>query len=66
MARSILVIIFHLLTDPEARFHDLGPGYYGHPLGFPSQLGRRIAWQSYPDGTISPTALSQSLSGNLL
>ena len=28
MARSILVIIFHLLADPEARFHDLGPGYY--------------------------------------
>jgi transposase len=28
VARSILVIIFHLLADPEARFHDLGPGYY--------------------------------------
>jgi transposase len=28
IARSILVIIFHLLADPEARFCDLGPGYY--------------------------------------
>ena len=28
IARSILVIIFHLLADPPARFHDLGPGYY--------------------------------------
>ena len=28
IARSILVIIFHLLADPEARYHDLGPGYY--------------------------------------
>ena len=28
IARSILVIIFHLLADPEARFRDLGPGYY--------------------------------------
>jgi transposase len=28
IARSILVIIFHLLADPAARFHDLGPGYY--------------------------------------
>ena len=28
VARSVLVIIFHLLADPEARFHDLGPGYY--------------------------------------
>ena len=28
IARSILVIIFHLLASPEARYHDLGPGYY--------------------------------------
>jgi transposase len=26
--RSILVITWHLLADPTARFHDLGPGYY--------------------------------------
>lgn len=28
VARSILVIIWHLLSNPEARFHDLGAGYY--------------------------------------
>jgi transposase len=28
VARSILVIIWHLLADPEARFTDLGYGYY--------------------------------------
>jgi transposase len=28
VARSILVIIWHLLADPTARFADLGPGYY--------------------------------------
>jgi transposase len=28
VGRSILVIIWHLLSDPQARFHDLGPGYY--------------------------------------
>jgi hypothetical protein len=28
VARSILVIIWHLLADPTARFTDLGPGYY--------------------------------------
>jgi transposase len=28
IARSILVIIFHLLADREARFFDLGPGWY--------------------------------------
>jgi len=28
IGRSILVIIWHLLSDPDARFHDLGPGHY--------------------------------------
>jgi transposase len=28
IARSILVIIFHLLADPQARYHDLGPRHY--------------------------------------
>ena len=28
IARSILVIIWHLLADPTARYADLGPGYY--------------------------------------
>ena len=28
LARTILVIIWHLLADPTARYHDLGAGYY--------------------------------------
>jgi len=28
IARSILVIVWHLLDDPAARYHDLGAGYY--------------------------------------
>jgi transposase len=28
VGRSILVIVWHLLADPEAPFRDLGPGYY--------------------------------------
>jgi len=28
IARSVLVIVFHLLADPAARFRDLGPDYY--------------------------------------
>ena len=28
VARSILVIIWHLLADPAARYHDLGAGYH--------------------------------------
>ena len=32
IARSILVIIFHLLANPEARFHDLGPDFYDNRI----------------------------------
>jgi transposase len=28
VARSILVIVWHLLAEPTARYHDLGPDYY--------------------------------------
>jgi transposase len=28
VARTILVIIWHLLADPAARYHDLGAGYH--------------------------------------
>ncbi|HTE70468.1 MAG TPA: IS110 family transposase [Actinomycetes bacterium] len=28
VGRSILVIVWHLLADPDARFHDLGSGFY--------------------------------------
>jgi transposase len=28
VGRSILVIVWHLLSDPTARFHDLGAGFY--------------------------------------
>ncbi len=28
VARSILVIVWHLLADPTARYHDLGAGYH--------------------------------------
>jgi transposase len=28
LGRSILVIAWHLLSDPGAHFHDLGPGYH--------------------------------------
>jgi transposase len=28
VGRSILVIVWHLLADPTARFQDLGAGFY--------------------------------------
>jgi transposase len=32
VARSILVIIWHLLNDPTSRYHDLGAGYHNDRL----------------------------------
>jgi transposase len=28
VGNSVLTIVWHLLSDPNARYHDLGPGYY--------------------------------------
>ena len=28
VARSVLVVVWHLLADPTARFHELGSQYY--------------------------------------
>ncbi|MDT7793874.1 MAG: transposase, partial [Mycobacterium sp.] len=33
IGRSILVIIWHLLSDPQACFHDLGPDFYDNRIG---------------------------------
>ena len=33
VSRSILVIIWHLLNDPSARFADLGPSWHQHKAG---------------------------------
>jgi transposase len=33
LGRSILVIVWHLLSDPEARFHDLGSDFYDTRIG---------------------------------
>jgi len=33
VGRSVLVIVWHLLSDPDARFHDLGPEFYDTRIG---------------------------------
>jgi len=32
VGRSLLVIVWHLLSDPDAHFHDLGPDYFDRHL----------------------------------
>ena len=42
VARSILVIIWHLLADPAARYADLGPGYYQARLDTDRKLRNHV------------------------
>jgi len=42
VARSILVIIWHLLADPAARYTDLGPGYYQARTGKDKKVKNHI------------------------
>jgi len=43
VARSILVVIWHLLADPAARFRDLGPDYHTNRLTIEKRLRNHIA-----------------------
>ena len=41
-ARSILVIIFHLLSDRTARFSDLGPGYHDNKISTQRKINNHV------------------------
>jgi transposase len=43
VARSILIIIWHLLTDPLARFHDLGSDYHNSLINTERRMRNHIA-----------------------
>jgi transposase len=43
VARSILVIVWHLLTDPTARFHDLGADYHDTHLNTLRKVRNHVA-----------------------
>jgi len=58
VGRSILIIIWHLLSDDQARFHDLGPDFYDKRRG-PEQIKRSHIRQLEALGykvTLEPTA----------
>jgi transposase len=42
VARSILVIIWHLLADPSARYHDLGPDYHDKRVNTDRKLNNLV------------------------
>ena len=43
VARSILVIVWHLLSDPTARFYDLGPDYHTHRIDTTRKIQNHIS-----------------------
>jgi transposase len=43
VARSILVVIWHLLSNPAARFRDLGPDYHLNRVATQRRLRNHIA-----------------------
>jgi hypothetical protein len=43
VARSILVIIWHLLADPAARFHDLGSDYHTHHVDTTRKIRNHVS-----------------------
>jgi transposase len=43
VARSILVVVWHLLTDPFARFCDLGPDYHNSHINTERRMRNHIA-----------------------
>ena len=58
VGRSILVIVWHLLSDEQARFHDLGPEFYDNRLG-PERIKRNHVRQLEALGykvTLEPAA----------
>jgi transposase len=58
VGRSILVIIWHLLANPEARYVDLGPGWHARKLDIDRRT-RSLLNQLralHPDSDITITA----------
>ena len=55
MARSILVIIFHLLADPEARFRDLGPDFYDNRISTERKIANHVRQLQAPGLTVTLT-----------
>lgn len=41
-ARSIMIIVWHLLADPQARYHDLGPGHYASRLSRDKKIRNHV------------------------
>ena len=55
VARSILVIIWHLLADPSARYTDLGPGHYATRTDKDKKIRNHVRQLQAPGLTVTLT-----------
>jgi hypothetical protein len=58
VGRSILLIVLSLLSDPQTRYHDLGPGFYDSRIN-PERMKRNHIRQLealFADGSAAPTS----------
>ncbi len=55
IARSVLVIVWHLLADPTARFHDLGPDYHANRIDKNRKTRNHVRQLQALGYTITPT-----------
>jgi transposase len=53
IARSILVIIYHLPAGPAARFRDLGPGYYDSRISRDRKISNHVRQLQAPGLTVT-------------
>jgi hypothetical protein len=55
VARSILVIIWKLLADPAARYHDLGAGYHASRIDTRKKVRHHVRQLEAPGYTVALT-----------
>jgi hypothetical protein len=59
VGNSVLTIVWHLLSEPDARYHDLGPDYYQSKINTrrrERELIRQIEHLTGQKVTLSPSA----------
>jgi transposase len=55
IGRSILVIVWHLLSDPDARYSDLGSDFFDKRINPRTARARPTSTSSKPSATKSPS-----------
>lgn len=60
VARSITIIVWHLLSDPAARYHDLGPDFYASRISRDKKIRNHLRGLQALGLTITITADKQA------